>query len=305
MTQLRLGLVGCGRLAERGWLPAIARVPDVRLVAVADRDTARCATAAPGVPGYAGAAELAQGHELDAAVVATPAEAHADDAAALTAAGIAVLVEKPPAPNQDDALRLAALVPAPWIGFNRRFDPRFRRLRTAIADMVDVALELRFQYQRAAWSPHVVRDDALLDVGSHLVDLARWLGGGEVRRVRAQELLPERAIIELELTRGNATIECAANATYRELVEARAADGALLGHAGHGGLREGVLRRLSRRPDPLVVSLAAELASFCAAARGEIVAELATANDGVEVLAAVDAARRSAATDGHWIEVHG
>ena len=38
---LRLGLIGCGRLAELGYAPAIARLGEVELVAVADPDRER------------------------------------------------------------------------------------------------------------------------------------------------------------------------------------------------------------------------------------------------------------------------
>jgi predicted dehydrogenase len=45
---LRLGLAGCGRLAERGYLPALALRDDVELVAVVDVDPARCRALSPG-----------------------------------------------------------------------------------------------------------------------------------------------------------------------------------------------------------------------------------------------------------------
>ena len=68
-----------------------------------------------------------------------------------------------------------------------------------------------------------------------------------------------------------------------------------------GGLTAAITGRL-RPPSehPLVASLAAELESFAAAARGERRAELATARDGVAVMAAIEAARRSAANGGGW-----
>ena len=55
---LRLGLARCGRLAVRGYVPAFAQVPGMRLVAVADPVVERCERAAPGVPAFASAAEL-------------------------------------------------------------------------------------------------------------------------------------------------------------------------------------------------------------------------------------------------------
>jgi predicted dehydrogenase len=300
---IRLGLAGCGRLAERGWLPAIARVPEVRLAAVADRERARCRALAPTVPAFDDAAQLVRGVELDAVIVATPAATHGDDAEAAAAAGLPALVEKPPSSQLGDAHRLASLAPPPWIGFNRRFDPRFRRLRAATPTSGSLALALRFDYRRTSWAPHVADDDALLDVGSHLLDLARWLTGGEIRRVRAAVISQAHASLELDLTRGRAAVGCSTTARYRELAEVRNAKGTPVGHAGRGGRLDALRRRLGREPQPLVVSLAAELEAFCAAVRGERAPDLAAAADGVAAMAAVEAARRSAAEHGAWVEV--
>jgi predicted dehydrogenase len=299
---IRLGLAGCGRLAERGWLPAIARVPEVRLAAVADREPARCRALAPAVPAFADAAQLVREVELDALIVATPPAAHGDDAEAAAAAGLPALVEKPPSSQPEDARRLAALTPPPWIGFNRRFDPRYRRLRAATPTSGRLALALRFDYRRTSWAPHAADDDALLDVGSHLLDLARWLSGGEIRRVRARGISLEHASLELDLTRARAVVACSTAASYRELAEVRDARGMLVGRAARGGRLDALRRRLAREPQPLVVSLAAELEAFCAAVRGERAPDLAAAADGVAAMAAVEAARRSAAEHGAWVE---
>ena len=43
------------------------------------------------------------------------------------------LVEKPPAVDAADAAGLAAISPAPWVGFNRRFDPGAAAVRAAVA----------------------------------------------------------------------------------------------------------------------------------------------------------------------------
>ena len=73
------------------------------------------------------------------------------------------LVEKPPGIDAIEASQLAALEPAPWIGFNRRFEPALRPLREAAASrrVFDSSLELF--YRRDSWRPIRMRDDALLD----------------------------------------------------------------------------------------------------------------------------------------------
>ena len=58
MEEVRLGLIGCGLIAERGYGPALERADGVRLAAVADPVRARCAQVAPGVPAFGSAAEM-------------------------------------------------------------------------------------------------------------------------------------------------------------------------------------------------------------------------------------------------------
>src|SRR5438128_7459938 len=94
---VRVGLVGCGRIAERGYLPALKRTRGVSLAAVADPVIERCHALAPGVASYRDPAALVRAGGIDALVVASPPAKHVDHARLGAEAGLAVLVEKPPA----------------------------------------------------------------------------------------------------------------------------------------------------------------------------------------------------------------
>ena len=50
---MRVGLIGCGRIAERGYVPAFARAEGVELAAVVDVRSERCRAVAPGVAAFA------------------------------------------------------------------------------------------------------------------------------------------------------------------------------------------------------------------------------------------------------------
>lgn len=313
-----IGLVGCGRLTQAGYLPALGAARGVHLAAVADPEPGRRDAVAAeggriartGVAAFPTLRELLEGTAVDAVVLATPAAAHLADAKVAAAARVPTLVEKPPAQDVAGAAALAALDPAPWIAFNRRFGAGQRAVRSALvgeegkdvgsggaraAQRVDFLLELR--YRRSSWGAHTVGDEALLDLGPHLVDLARWLSGGEVTGIRSATLSYERAQLELELERGRATLRCAADRLHRELVEARGEGDELLAHHSEGGLMAGLRGRVTARgePHPLVASLTAQLEAFAAAARGERAPTLATAADGHAVMAVIDAARACAA----------
>jgi predicted dehydrogenase len=153
-------------------------------------------------------------------------------------------------------------------------------------------------YRRASWRPVEVHDDALLDLGPHAIDLARWIGS-PIRRVRTRTLSNDRCELELELAGGSASLSCATDRVHRELVEARDGSGSLVARDARGGLARAIVARL-RTPteNALVDSLAAELEAFCAAVRGGDPGALASAEDGVAAMAAVDAARRSR---GAWV----
>lgn len=303
MSARAIGLVGCGRLAQVGYLPALRAAEGLRLVAVADPAPPRRAeVAGQRVPAFATAAELLEATAVDGLVLATPASAHLADARRAAAVGVTALVEKPPAPDAADAAALAALTPAPRVGFNRRFDPRTARVRDAAAGAgLEVRLELR--YRRRSWRAHTVADDALLDLGPHLIDLARWTTGQEVTAVEGAVLLPERAAFGLTLTDGRAAVRCATDRPHRERVEVRGPDGRVLARAGRGGLVAGLWERLRPRPRPLVASLTRQLEAFAAVLDGAPAPDLGTAADGAAVMAVVDAVRASARGDGDRVDV--
>jgi predicted dehydrogenase len=318
-TDLRLGLVGCGQVAALGYLPALRRARGLRLTAVADPVQSRCRELAPAVAAYPDARSMITAGVVDAIVLATPAATHLTDAIQAAAAGLPALVEKPPALNAEDAAALARLNPRPFVGFNRRFDPLLQRLRAGIPAAGSLSLLLDLHYEAGAWRPHMVDDDALLSVGTHLIDLARWLTNSDIRRVRARRLTPTRAEIELDLARGTAHVSCATDQPRRDRIAVTNASGQVVAHYDGVGLtskslalwtmvRDSRLRRLIHPVSRtlLVRLLIQELESFATACAGRSrgadhqSSSLATAADGLAVMRVVDAARRSAREDGTW-----
>jgi len=303
---LRIGLVGGGRLAEIGYIPALARAEGVRLAAVADPDSERRERLGDGVPAYAGVEDLLDAGVADALVLATPVAAHLPDARMAAQRGMRTLVEKPPAPEARGAAAMAALEPPPWIGFNRRFDDCRDSLLAATRRAGEIELELVLHYRRRAWGAYRVADDALLDLGPHLVDLARWLTTGEPQSVRALGVGREHAEFSLDLgERGYARVSCAANRPHRELFEVREPAGRRLARRRVGGLGAALVGRVSRRhgDHPLVTSLVRQLEAFGRAVRGAGDVDLATAADGYVVMAVIDAVRRSAAEGGAKVDI--
>src|SRR5687768_3065184 len=93
---LRLGVVGCGAVAELYHLPALLASTEVELVAFVDPDLARARRLADRAPGAEALTDVDQlAGRVDAVLVATPNAWHAPLGAPLLAAGVHVLVEKP------------------------------------------------------------------------------------------------------------------------------------------------------------------------------------------------------------------
>jgi predicted dehydrogenase len=302
---VRIGLVGCGRLAEFGYIPAFRRASGVALVGVADTNPLRCKQIAPELPAYNTIQELIEAGAVEAVIISTPTRCHLADAVAAAQAKLPVLLEKPPGIDLSEAEALLDLVPRPWIAFNRRFDPDLVRLRSNVPrdGMLEVRLELH--YRRKAWKPFDMQDDALLDLGPHLIDLARWLSKSEVRSARTLSLKEQCAEFELELTRGRAAVVCSTNRPYREWMKITDADGRLCASHRRGGIVSGIMARLRPKGEnPLVSSLVGQLEALGRAVRG--VGErprLASPAEGIAVMSAIEAVRRSAASRGSRVSV--
>lgn len=295
---LRLGMIGCGRLAEWGYAPAALRAEGVEIVAVADPDRERreLLAARLGASAHAGTSELLACGGLHGVVICCTPQHHEQAASEVAAAGLRALVEKPPAPDAAGARRLAELTPPPFTGFNRRFD-QGAELAGRVPATGDVELRLVLHYRRASWRPLECGEDALPDLGPHLVDLALLLTAAIPLSVRARATR-ERATLALATSRGVARIECATDRPYRELVEIADASGRRIARAARGGHLRGVASRLTPGVHPLVRSLTAQLEAYGRALRGEDPTPLGTAAEGAAVMGVLDAARRSVAAGG-------
>lgn len=317
---MRLGVVGCGRITERGYIPAALTAEGVAIAAFADPNAERLELcrdlwrkAGAEANGYADLASLLAAEPVDLLVIAAPLEHHLALAEEAAAAGVRSLVEKPPAPDLPAAQRLATLDPEPLLAFNRRF-LQGTELRDSIPAEGWLELDLELRFRRDAWGALEVRDEALLDAGIHLIDLVSYLSNADPIAVRRAQIEPERAELEIELSRGRARISCATDRSHRETITVRDRSGKVLTRSVWGGIKSRLAGVLGR-PDPLAVSLQRQLEVIRAMGmplrepphlllpQGHPHRPLATAADGVTTMAVVEAARRSAELEGAEVTV--
>ncbi len=133
---LKVGLLGAGRIAGVH-ATAISRNPGSTLVAISDINTAAAEKIAAQYGAEARSTDAILGDSrIDAVLVATSTDTHSDLIERATAAGKAVLCEKPVdlslARAQACQKAVAATGRPVMIGFNRRFDPNFATLKNAV-----------------------------------------------------------------------------------------------------------------------------------------------------------------------------
>ncbi|MBZ0229316.1 MAG: inositol 2-dehydrogenase [Bauldia sp.] len=190
---VRFGLLGAGRIGKLHG-GNIAASPDARLVAVADVDenAAKNLAAATGAAATS-ADEIIADRDIDAILIATSTDTHADFIEKGARAGKAVLCEKPvslDARRIEACLKVVDAAGTPlMIGFNRRFDPNFAALKKRLAAGAVGKVEMVTIISRDPGPPPVsyirVSGGLYRDMMIHDFDLARFLLGEEPVEVHA------------------------------------------------------------------------------------------------------------------------
>ncbi|KQN71086.1 oxidoreductase [Sphingomonas sp. Leaf62] len=198
---VRVGLIGFGLAGASFHAPLIATVEGMELAAIA---TSRPIDRFPAAIRYDDPHALIEDDSLDLVVIATPNDSHAPLAQAALAAGRHVVVDKPLATDDTDAVALAQLARGTGrllsVFHNRRWDSDFltvaRLLREDALGEVMLA-EFRWDRFRPAIKPGWREEGGpgsglLNDLGPHMIDQAIHLFGmpdavaGDVTQQREQ-----------------------------------------------------------------------------------------------------------------------
>jgi len=196
----RLGFLGLGWIGQHR-MRALLAEQACRVVAVADPSGEARSGAQELVPGarIAGSLEELLEGELDGAVIATPSALHAAQARALLERGVAVFCQKPLARTAQETAAIVAAARAAdrllGCDLSYRYTEGMRRIRDCVSrgELGPVyAADLVFHNAYGPDKPWF-RDAALsgggcmIDLGTHLVDLALWtLGFPQVERVTSR-----------------------------------------------------------------------------------------------------------------------
>ncbi len=182
-------MIGVGRMG-RNHARVAAELPEVELVGVADvsADAAREAGRRLSVAAYESVAELLRRERPEVVVVAVPTERHVAVAASALRAGAHVLVEKPIASAPAGARRLLKIAAAAGrrlcVGHVERFNPAVQELARRLA-RGEAGRVYQVHTQRFSPPVHVHDAGVLLDLGTHDLDIMRFLLHAEPERVSA------------------------------------------------------------------------------------------------------------------------
>ena len=181
--RVRVGVIGCGGIANSVHLPSLSRIKAVQLASVCDIIEERAAEAAkkyhiPAV--HTLYADMLKKEKLDAVYVLTEPEQLFRPAVVCLSAGKHVFMEKPPG---DSSFQAEALLRSARenkrilsVGFNRRYIPLVQHVVQYMKKHTQITqVESRFNKHTSAMFGSI---SAFPADTIHSLDLVRWIAGG-------------------------------------------------------------------------------------------------------------------------------
>jgi predicted dehydrogenase len=214
-SAIRVAVVGVGSFGRnhaRVYHELQKQGAGVELVAVVDQDSARAQAVAAqfGCSAFSSLEDLFG--RIEAATVAVPTVNHRSVAAALMAAGIDVLIEKPLAPSIAEADELITLAAAnqrvAQVGHLERFNPAVK------ATLPLLTHPMFFEVHRlSVFSPRSLDVDVVLDLMIHDIDVVLSFVKSPVKEIRAVGLPVVTDKVDIANVRMEFESGCVANLT--------------------------------------------------------------------------------------------
>ncbi len=195
-TQVNVGLIGAGRIGRVHAENLAFRIPEVNLVAVADvfLEAAEKCAADYQIPSVSQDPQTVfKDENIDAVIICSSTDTHAQFISDAAAAGKHVFCEKPIALDLDTIDQALEAVDNSGVklqlGFNRRFDPNFKQARDMVAAGKIGTPHIVHVIARDPSPPPIdyikVSGGIFLDQTIHDFDMARFLIDSEVEEVYA------------------------------------------------------------------------------------------------------------------------
>ncbi|MGP0638617.1 Gfo/Idh/MocA family protein [Staphylococcus xylosus] len=190
---IKVGVIGCGGIANGKHLPSLAKIQEVSMVAFCDIDKIKAESAATrygdeNATVYEDYIELLKDDAIEVIHVCTPNNTHQEITVAALNASKHVMCEKPMAKTSEEAqLMIDSAVhnnKKLTIGYQNRFraDSQYLRKVTQRGDLGDIYFSKAHAIRRRAvptWGVFLDEEKQgggpLIDIGTHALDLTLWM----------------------------------------------------------------------------------------------------------------------------------
>jgi myo-inositol 2-dehydrogenase/D-chiro-inositol 1-dehydrogenase len=196
---IRVGIIGTGGIGTDHAAKLARVISGASVSAVTDIDRARAEQVAADIGGavvFDDGQALIRSDEVDAVLITSIAETHAEYTLASIATGKPVLCEKPLAPTTAECERILAAEVAfgrrlVVVGYMRRYDPGYQQVKASLeSGAIGSPLVLHNVHRNATVPESFTSSMTMTDSMIHEVDITRWLLGEEI--VAVQVIAPKR-----------------------------------------------------------------------------------------------------------------
>ncbi len=196
MELINVAVAGLGRIGKIHLKNLSGSINEIRVVAVMDvEEDSKDIAEEYNVPVFVRTYdELLAVPDLDVVLICSPTDTHADYVIQAARAGVQVFCEKPLDLSLERVQEVLGIVKKEGVhlmlGFNRRFDPEFQKIRQLVEDGAVGDLQILKITSRDPGPPPLsyikVSGGMFLDMTIHDFDMARYISGKEVKEVFAR-----------------------------------------------------------------------------------------------------------------------
>jgi myo-inositol 2-dehydrogenase / D-chiro-inositol 1-dehydrogenase len=194
-TNLRVCVVGAGNMGADHIERLARRIVGAEVSVVVDADISRAKKAVEAIPSAVAVSNVGQAmdrEDVNAVVIATPGFLHKDMLLQVLERDLPILCEKPLTPDAASSWQIVEAEqrlgkPRIQVGFMRRFDAEYQRLRAFITsgELGDL-LMLHCSHRNPGTPPGFTNEMLINDSVVHEFDVIRYLTGEEIKNVQVR-----------------------------------------------------------------------------------------------------------------------
>ncbi len=318
---LRLALIGCGRAAERIYVPALKKFNSIKITAAVDQIEERRNLISENFSECIPYKSIDENlfNNVDAAIITTSPDSHISLAAEFLKKDKYVLVEKPLALSSDGTKELKEIESFSkaflMMGFNHRYWVPVIKLKEKLSYKEKINFsEMIFTSDYSRWNPVSFTSKPLDDLGPHLFDLITYIFERRIVSVTANQpgkneinlkvKIEENANIRCSIAYGGETIRTIRIKTENKNFFISLKSIRILPESGFIrnalDINDRVKIKLFRREFPFNISYKVQLRKFFNFVKSDTIPEPGI-DEGISSILAVESARRSINNNGKEI----